>query len=232
MGSSRSRHHHGLCVFSLLLVAVGCSNWQDNIRPKLFAKLGPNDYQSFLGSSGAAENGSSDFFTTMLYTHLTDEALVVGARNILYKLSVDELRLRQSLTWTSLDLDRESCLVKGKDANECQNYVKVLQQYRDDPDRYLVCGTNAYKPSCRQYVDERGSYIMREETPGLGLAPFSPDHNSTAILVGEDLYSGTVADFTGVDPILFRKPLRTQQYDSTQLNSPDFVGSFEHQVQK
>jgi semaphorin 6 len=31
-----------------------------------------------------------------------------------------------------------------------------------------------------------------------------------------------------VDPIIFRKPLRTQQYDSTQLNSPDFVGSFEH----
>ena len=57
---------------------------------------------------------------------------------------------------------------------------------------------------------------------------FSPWHNSTAVLVNEDLYAGTVADFTGVDPIIFRKPLRTQQYDSTQLNSPDFVGSFSH----
>ena len=57
---------------------------------------------------------------------------------------------------------------------------------------------------------------------------FSPWHNSTAVLVDEDLYSGTVADFTGVDPIIFKKPLRTQQYDSTQLNSPDFVGSFPH----
>ena len=61
---------------------------------------------------------------------------------------------------------------------------------------------------------------------GLGLAPFSPWHNSTSVLVQEDLYAGTVADFTGVDPIIFRKPLRTQQYDSTQLNSPDFVASF------
>ena len=26
----------------------------------------------------------------------------------------------------------------------------------------------------------------------------------------------------------FRKPLRTQQYDPGQLNSPDFVGSFSH----
>ena len=61
---------------------------------------------------------------------------------------------------------------------------------------------------------------------GLGMAPFSPWHNSTAVLVNDDLYAGTVADFTGVDPLIFRKPLRTQQYDSTQLNSPDFVASF------
>ncbi len=46
--------------------------------------------------------------------------------------------------------------------------------------------------------------------------------------VGEDLYAGTVADLSGVDPIIFRKPLRTEQYDSVQLNSPDFVGSFDH----
>ncbi len=70
--------------------------------------------------------------------------------------------------------------------------------------------------------------MSRGERRGVGLAPFDPDHNSTAVLVGEDLYAGTVADFAGVDSIVFRKPLRTQQYDSTQLNSPDFVGSFSH----
>jgi len=236
-------------VFSSVLfclTTVQSSNWQENIRPKLFAKLNSRDYQSFSGTlknkSPAANNASSsvsttpvsatestqDYFTVMLYTHMTDEALVVGARNILYKLSVDELRLKQTLTWNSIELDRESCLVKGNDAEECQNYIKVLQQYENDPDRYLICGTNAYKPSCRTYVDERGSYVMRDSKSGLGLAPFSPWHNSTAVLVNEDLYAGTVADFTGVDPIIFRKPLRTQQYDSTQLNSPDFVGSFSH----
>ena len=58
------------------------------------------------------------------------------------------------------------------------------------------------------------------------MAPFSPWHNSTAVLVQDDLYAGTVADYSSVDPIIFRKPLRTPQYDSTQLNSPDFVASF------
>ena len=65
-----------------------------------------------------------------------------------------------------LDMDRESCIVKGNDAEECQNYIKVLQQYNNDPDRYMICGTNAYRPSCRQYIDERGSYVLREETAG------------------------------------------------------------------
>ena len=30
----------------------------------------------------------------------------------------------------------------------------------------------------------------------------------------------------GVDPILYRDPLRTPQFDSTYLNNPNFVGSF------
>ena len=67
---------------------------------------------------------------------------------------------------------KRNILRTGNNAEECQNYIKVLQQYENDPDRYLICGTNAYKPSCRIYVDERGSYVMREPFNGLGLAPF------------------------------------------------------------
>ncbi len=49
----------------------------------------------------------------------------------------------------------------------------------------------------REYVDERGSYVMRQEMSGVGVAPFSHQHNSTAVLIGDELYAGTVADFTG-----------------------------------
>ena len=31
----------------------------------------------------------------------------------------------------------------------------------------------------------------------------------------------------GVDPIIYRDPLRTPQFDSTYLNNPSFVGSFD-----
>lgn len=55
---------------------------------------------------------------------------MIGARNMIYKLSAEELRLTQTLQWHSLDPDRESCLVKGKTLLECQNYIKVIQQYK------------------------------------------------------------------------------------------------------
>lgn len=34
----------------------------------------------------------------------------------------------------------------------------------------------------------------------------------------DDLYTGTVADFSGMDPIIYREPLQTEQYDSMSLN--------------
>lgn len=234
---------HVFCwIFIFFLSSASSSNWQENIRPKLFAKLSQRDFQSFSGtirSNGGGDANEStssstpinDFFSLMLYTHMTDEALVVGARNIVYKLTVDELRLKQTLSWDSLEVDRDTCTVKGKTLNECQNYIKVLLQYQNEPNQYLICGTNAYKPSCRIYKDERGSYELKIEKPGLGSAPFSPWHNSTAVLVGEHVFAGTAADMGGIDPIIYvdyKDPLRTPQYDSTQLNSPDFVGSFAH----
>ena len=216
------------CSWAILLMFLVFSsrglNWQENLRPKIFCSMTSRDFTAFIGN-----HSHQDHFSKLFYDPDTDVVLI-GARNILYKLSASELRLSQTLQWHSTDFDRENCIVKGKDREKCQNYISVLSRYREDPSRFMVCGTNAFKPMCREYVDERGSYVMRGEMSGLGLAPFDPGHNSTAVLVGEELYAGTVADFTGVDPIIFRKPLRTRQYDSVQLNSPDFVGSFEHDV--
>ena len=112
--------------------------WQSNVRPKLFAHLTDRDYQSFAGilresgTSGGLRN-NSDFFTTMLYTNIVQDVLVVGARNILYKLDAQEFRLTQAMRWPSLEAEVEKCHVKGKEHYECQNYIKVLQQYKVGP---------------------------------------------------------------------------------------------------
>lgn len=38
------------------------------------------------------------------------------------------------------------------------------------------------------------------------------------LFTDNELYSGTVADFSGSDPIIYREPLQTEQYDSLSLN--------------
>ncbi len=61
--------------------------------------------------------------------------LLIGARNILYKLSASELRLTQTLHWPADDTARDTCVVKGKSRDLCQNFIVVMQQYSSDPTR-------------------------------------------------------------------------------------------------
>ncbi|CAB4059717.1 SEMA6 [Lepeophtheirus salmonis] len=161
--------------------------WQRNERPRLLLEMSPGDYVSFGGNESEV-----DYFRVMLPIE-EGKYLLLGARNVLYKVELrDDLRLRQKLEWKSEERVREDCLVKGKTQRECQNYISVLAQYDQDREKYILCGTNAFKPLCREYTDERGTF----------------------------------ADHAAVDPIIIRGSVKTRPFDSTVLNSPDFVGSF------
>ena len=87
-------------------------------------------YSLFNCSRTVKSKANGDLFTTMLYTNIVDDHLLVGAKNILYKLNAQELRLTQTLRWNSLEPEIDNCLVKGKTILECQNYIKVLEQYK------------------------------------------------------------------------------------------------------
>lgn len=55
----------------------------------------------------------------------------------------------QRFVWKSSMAHRELCALKGKQDADCQNYIRVFA--RIDEHKALVCGTNSYKPMCRQY---------------------------------------------------------------------------------
>lgn len=57
------------------------------------------------------------------------------------------------------------------------------------------------------------------------MCPYDPYHNSTAVYSNGQLYSATVADFSGGDPLIYREPQRTELSDLKQLNAPNFVSS-------
>uniref|UniRef100_A0A182ITG7 Semaphorin-1A n=1 Tax=Anopheles atroparvus TaxID=41427 RepID=A0A182ITG7_ANOAO len=128
------------------------------------------------------------------------------------------------LSWYSSDDDIKMCIVKGKDEDLCQNYIRVLAI--PSQGTLMSCGTNAFRPLCRIYSINGNNYTYESEKPGQAMCPYDPTHNSTAVFVDNELYSGTVADFSGLDPIIYREHLQTEQYDSLSLNAPNFVGSF------
>jgi semaphorin 6 len=133
-----------------------------------------------------------------------------------HNLSLTDLTEQQRLSWYSPDMDVKMCQVKGKDDENCQNYIRILA--KSGGSSLLVCGTNAFKPMCRNYDVHPGNYTMTSEKLAKALCPYDPQHNSTYVYVDGELFTGTVADFTGMDPIIYREPLQTEQYDSMSLN--------------
>lgn len=164
----------------------------------------------------------------------------------MYNVSLTELREKpdRRIEWQSSDAHRELCILKGKPDAECQNFVRVFG--RISPTEFMLCGTNSYKPLCRKYVvkddqslDEgSGSNEINPPTSrslevgadieAQGQCPYSPKHNSSYAFVDGNLFSATVADFSGADPLIYRQPQRTDQYDLMQLNQPAFVRVVEH----
>ncbi|KAF4526525.1 hypothetical protein B566_EDAN005892 [Ephemera danica] len=135
-----------------------------------------------------------------------------------------------------------NCVSKGKsELFDCRNHVRVIQPMGDGG-RIYVCGTNAHSPKDWVIYSNLTHLPRNEYVPGVGLGiakcPYDPSDNSTAVWVergnpGElpGLYSGTNAEFTKADTVIFRTDLhnlttgrreysfkRTLKYDSKWLD--------------
>ncbi|XP_010211344.1 PREDICTED: semaphorin-3E-like, partial [Tinamus guttatus] len=75
------------------------------------------------------------------------ERLFVGGRDLLYSLSLDRISDNyREIHWPSTPLQAEECIIKGRDADECANYIRVLHRYNRT--HLLACGTGAFDPLC------------------------------------------------------------------------------------
>ncbi|CAB3366769.1 Hypothetical predicted protein [Cloeon dipterum] len=207
-------------LWLLAMCSLGTAAWRGNTQPKLITLLGSdNNVHRFTGN-----DTHPDHFRLIVQD---EQNLLVGGRNLVHNLTLADLTEIQKLAWVSPDNDRTMCSMKGRDFEQCQNYIRVLTKISTG--RFLICGTNAYKPVCREYASQPSGYLMEREWSGRGSCPYGPNVNSTAVFVDGELYSGTYADFAGFDPLIFREPLRTAQFDSNTFNHPiDFVNSFAH----
>ncbi|KAF5305741.1 hypothetical protein FQR65_LT07637 [Abscondita terminalis] len=145
----------------------------------------------------------------------------------------------------------ENCVSKGKSEHfDCRNHIRVIQPIGDGTQLY-VCGTNAHNPKDWIIYANLSRLNLNSNFRGIGSGiakcPYDPLDNSTAIWVENGnpgklagLYSGTNAEFTKADTVIFRTDLynfttghkhynfkRTLKYDSKWLDKANFVGSYD-----
>ncbi|KAL7639028.1 UNVERIFIED_CONTAM: hypothetical protein RMT77_010562 [Armadillidium vulgare] len=220
LGHLKSLYFMFVLLFTLLTRISATSGIIQEFTPNLVVKSDELVSQSFHGNQSHV-----DYFRLL---QRDGDSLLIGARNYVYNISIIDLseHLSRRIEWISRKSDSNLCFDKGKSEAECHNYIRVLAKKSEG--EFLVCGTNAYKPTCRDYtLQENGSFTY-DESSGVGKCPYNPRHNSTFVFADGHLYSGTVVDFQGMIPLIFRDPLKTEPSDYKQLNGPDFVHSFEY----
>ncbi|XP_041867514.1 semaphorin-6D-like [Melanotaenia boesemani] len=170
-----------------------------------------------------------DFQRMLRINHM----LYIAARDHVFAVNLttasEEFAPQLKLTWKTKDVSK--CTVRGKNSDECYNYVKVLVPRNDET--LFACGTNAFNPTCRNYKMTSLEQVG-EEVVGQARCPFESGQSNVGLFAGGDFYSATMTDFLASDAVIYRslgdgRPvLRTVKYDSKWLREPHFLHAIDY----
>uniref|UniRef100_A0A671K301 Semaphorin-4B-like n=1 Tax=Sinocyclocheilus anshuiensis TaxID=1608454 RepID=A0A671K301_9TELE len=166
------------------------------------------------------------FNYTSLHLSKEDNMLYVGARETLFALNITDI----SRTQLQRNVSMSVCFIL--EDTDCFNYIKIL--LRVNSTHLYVCGTYAFSPICA-YINTSDFSLVRNEMEeivtedGRSRCPFNPEYKSTAIMADGELYAGTVSNFQGNEPIIYKSlgqgtALKTEN-SLNWLQDPAFVGS-------
>ncbi|KAK0054673.1 semaphorin-2A [Biomphalaria pfeifferi] len=176
--------------------------------------------------------------------------LFVGAMNRLVGLHLSDIQIASRRINQEFRANSESvfaCRINGKLENlDCQNHVRYLVRNSTMANVFYMCATGAYSPTAYQLKFENDRFTILSESIGIGICPFDPNDNVTAVLIEKGsiggipaLFAGAVTDFSKHDSIIARLPtyrqdgsleadyVRTVRSRHDWLNEPQFVGSFD-----
>uniref|UniRef100_A0AAQ5YSH6 Sema domain-containing protein n=1 Tax=Amphiprion ocellaris TaxID=80972 RepID=A0AAQ5YSH6_AMPOC len=170
------------------------------------------------------------FNYSMLTLSDHERVLYIGAREALFALDPNDIsrQLRPQIDWPAPQDKKRECVAKGKNnQTECFNYIRFLQSYNHT--HLYTCGTYAFQPKCTYNADYFALNTGALED-GKGKCPYDPAKGHTGLIVDKELYSATLNNFLGTEPVILRN-LGQQHYSMKSeylpawLNEPDFVGS-------
>ncbi|XP_026160868.1 semaphorin-4E-like [Mastacembelus armatus] len=151
--------------------------------------------------------------------------LVVGARGKVFTLSLDDITKKTSeAKWTVSSAEKSICQIKGKDITECDNFIRTLHTMEDG--KMLVCGTNAFNPSCDYMTFNNGKASLEGNLQeGRGKVPFDPYQPFASLQDGNSLYTAASSNFLNTE-VLFQRhgpnPLKTEMKRSW-FNEPTMI---------
>uniref|UniRef100_A0A3B3Y7G2 Sema domain-containing protein n=1 Tax=Poecilia mexicana TaxID=48701 RepID=A0A3B3Y7G2_9TELE len=218
-----------LCFLS---VSASTTAFPKDLEP-LHAVGSEQSYQ-YPGFQGLLQDNDTlrlglDFQRMLRINHI----LYIAARDHVFAVNLttasEEFVPQLKLTWRSKDVSK--CTVRGKNSDECYNYVKVLVPRNDET--LFACGTNAFNPTCRNYKMTSLEQVG-EEVVGQARCPFESIQSNVGLFAGGDFYSATMTDFLASDAVIYRslgegRPvLRTVKYDSKWLREPHFLHAIDY----
>ncbi|XP_035235618.1 semaphorin-4C [Anguilla anguilla] len=210
----------------LLLLLIGwgkvmCINW--NPIPRKTIK------HSDVCDSVARFRAAGVWNYTMVTLGEHDRVLYVGAREAIFALDPSDIsrQLRPQIDWAAPQEKKKECVTKGKNnQTECFNYIRFLQTYNHT--HLYTCGTYAFQPTCTYINADRFTLDSAALEDGKGKCPYDPAKGHIGLLVDKELYSATVNNFLGTEPVILRNlgPHHSLKSESSiWLKEPDFVGS-------
>ncbi|XP_075904373.1 semaphorin-4C [Nelusetta ayraudi] len=215
-------------VFPLLVCLVGLEeslalNW--NPVPRKTVR-----YHDVLDSM-ARFSVQNIFNYSMLTLSDHERVLYVGAREALFALDPNDIsgqQLRPQIDWPAPQDKKRECVAKGKNnQTECFNYIRFLQSYNHT--HLYTCGTYAFQPKCTYVNVDHFTLNGAALEDGKGKCPYDPAKGHTGLIVDKELYSATLNNFLGTEPVILRnlgqQHSMKSEYLPAWLNEPDFVGS-------
>ncbi|XP_075719933.1 semaphorin-6B isoform X2 [Rhinoderma darwinii] len=226
--------HAGLLWFCYVITrSLGVSSFLEEAEPII--TVGPGDLQTYPVFIGSGPNRTP----TKKSNHLNiqkilkvNRTLYIGDRDALYQMLLDsntlDLKYQKKFIWKSNHQDIHVCRMKGKQEEECKNFVKVLLLRGET---LFACGTNAFNPICADFSFDLLKQVG-EIINGMARCPYDPKHGNVALFADGMLFTGTVTDFLAIDAVVYRSlghlpTLRSVKHDSKWFKDPYFVNAVE-----
>nr|XP_033806150.1 semaphorin-4C isoform X2 [Geotrypetes seraphini] len=209
-----------LAAMALLSMCTEAMDWNSVARKTVY--YGQLEAQRF------SKPGIHNYKTLTL--NESEGVLYVGAQEAIFALSLSSIsqELKPTIIWEAPQDKKLECIQKGKNnKTECSNYIRFLQNYNSS--HMYTCGTYAFQPKC-SYID-LSSFTLDQFSleDGKGKCPYDPTKGHSSLIVDGALYSATLNNFLGTEPVILRNlgqhhGMKTE-YLASWLNEPNFVGS-------